>query len=443
MESGQLGAYLFFDRDAVERRNPTTVIRTLAYQLVLSDRKIGTRIKDAIEANPRIINSSFRLQFMRLLTGPLSSADVSAEASLVVILDALDECGTPEQSKGLLKVLAEETAKLPLFIHILITGRWEHNIADTLELQAHIRVQQLNLSSANNNNDISLFFRCQMAEIHIKNKCILGDHWPGDVHISDLTHRASGLFAWASTALGFLDRHDAPKCLQILLKKEATLGAESGLDALYTTALESIGNWDDDDFVKDFQNILGCILALRTSLLGSAIDTLFGISEDRPCMHTVEHLACVLTQDPTVHVLHPSFADFLLYRTRCVTDMWFIDTSPCNHHLALGCLSFLQQTLTTNICGLVLAKEWVGTCLPEDISYACLFWIHHVCAVDENVGPIMNILDQFIFLHLLHWLEVMSILKKSRETTELLDRLHSWLSVSRSLSACLRLNLIL
>ena len=125
---------------------------------------------------------------MRLLTRPLSSADISAEASLVVILDALDECGTPEQRKGLLKVLAEETAKLPLFICILITGHWEHDIAGTLELQAPIQVQQLNLSSANNNNDISLFFRCQMAEIHIKNKCILGDHWPGDVHISDLTH---------------------------------------------------------------------------------------------------------------------------------------------------------------------------------------------------------------------------------------------------------------
>jgi hypothetical protein len=163
------------------------------------------------------------------------------------------------------------------------------------------------------------------------------------------------------------------------------LGAESALDALYTTVLEYIGNWDDDDFVKDFQNILGCILALRTPMPGSAINTLFCISEDQPCMYTIEHLACVLTQDPTVRVLHPSFADFLLDQTRCVTDMWFIDPSPCNRHLTLSCLSFLQQTLTTNIHGLVLTKEWVGTCLPEDISYACLFWIDHVCAVDEKL----------------------------------------------------------
>src|ERR1700683_1558654 len=40
MESGQLGAFLFFDRDSSERNDPKLVIRTLAYQLALFDSTI-------------------------------------------------------------------------------------------------------------------------------------------------------------------------------------------------------------------------------------------------------------------------------------------------------------------------------------------------------------------------------------------------------------------
>ncbi|KIM76734.1 hypothetical protein PILCRDRAFT_640905 [Piloderma croceum F 1598] len=36
-DSGQLGAFLFFDRDITERSDPMTVVRTLAHQLGTSD----------------------------------------------------------------------------------------------------------------------------------------------------------------------------------------------------------------------------------------------------------------------------------------------------------------------------------------------------------------------------------------------------------------------
>lgn len=46
------------------------------------------------------------------------------------------------------------------------------------------------------------------------------------------------------------------------------------LNALYQMALESAGLWDDDDFVADFQAIIGMMLVLRNPLSSIAINHL-------------------------------------------------------------------------------------------------------------------------------------------------------------------------
>jgi hypothetical protein len=120
---GQLGTFIFFDQDSVQRCDPATDIRTVAYQLGLSDTWIGTKISDTIKVNPNIIHSPLRFQFLKLLTKPLSLIDKDhTETPIIIVLDALDKCGVAEQHKRLLEVLADNTRELPLFIRILITG---------------------------------------------------------------------------------------------------------------------------------------------------------------------------------------------------------------------------------------------------------------------------------------------------------------------------------
>jgi hypothetical protein len=432
---GQLGAFLFFDRDSAQRREPATVIRTVAYQLGLSDARIGAKISDAVEINPNITHSPLRFQFLKLLVEPLSLIDKDrTETSLIIVLDAVDECGTAEQRERLLEVLTEDTRDLPSFIRFFITSRDDYDITSAFESCLHILTQQLDINSADNAADISLFFQNRTSQIRIKKKYLLSADWPGDDVIRQLTDRASGLFVWASTALRFIDGHDPKNRLDLMLKQDQSCGAESSLDALYKTALESVGDWDDDDFVTDFCHIMGVVLTARDPLSARAIDILFSSHEARPSMHTISLLGCVLTRSPTVHILHPSFADFLSDRVRCGTDRWFIDTSHHNRRLAIGCLDFLQRSLKRNICGLILSRDKVHASLAEEISYACLFWIDHLCTITELDGDLeARALDRFIFRHLLHWLEAMSILEKSRESIILLLRLLNWAEVSRSI----------
>ena len=219
------------------------------------------------------------------------------------------------------------------------------------------------------------------------------------------------------------------------MKGDATSGAKSALDTLYRTALESSGKWDDTDFVDDFRSILGVILVARNPLPDSAIDSLLGPDSLRPSMHTISSLACVLQPSPTVRVLHPSFADFLMDRERCGRDIWYIDKDLHNHLLAVRCLERLDGALKRNICGLRLCPKDNRGELSQDLAYPCMFWIEHICTItDDSAFKIVNQLNEFLHRHLLHWLEAMSILKRSRETITLLDSLLSWVKVCSFLS---------
>ena len=228
--------------------------------------------------------------------------------------------------------------------------------------------------------------------------------------------------------------HDPAKPLQILLQEDAGSGAEAALDALYRTALESVGRWDDTEFVEDFRSILGVILVARDPLSHSAIDGLFNADGCRPSMHTISRLACVLGHNPTVRILHPSFSDFLMNRTRSRRDVWYIDRDFHNRRIAIKCLERMDGALKRNICGLPLVPDWptsVREQLSQDLVYACVSWIEHICLIEEEDPSIVNYLNGFLHRHLLHWLEVMSILRRSRETITLLECLHSWVKVCR------------
>jgi hypothetical protein len=431
-DSGQLGAFLFFDRDVTERSDPTTVIRTLAHQLGTSDPRIGAAIRTVVKRNPNMLISPLHRQFQRLILDPLSEIELISQ-TMVIILDALDECGTADTREALLAVLAQECINLPNVIRVVVTSRAEIDISNALESQHHVLPYELDITSAGNTDDVLSYFRYRMELIRHKNKHLpLGTNWPGEDVLHQLVQLASGLFVWASTACEFINGHAPRKRLDVILRREAASGAEATLDALYMTALESAGRWDDEDFVEDFQEILGAILIARRPLSSAAIDIFLQRPVDSPSMHTISLMGCLLQQSPTVRILHPSFADFLMTKERCRQDIWFVNPRTHHRRLACQCLDRMDAVLKQNLCNMTLTVALAAEVLPEDISYSCVFWIDHICAIEEDIMPIIDRLRCFLFIHLLHWFEAMSIIGKSRDTILRLDHLLHWISVSYS-----------
>jgi hypothetical protein len=433
-EQDRLGAFVFFSRDVEERNQSANVIRTLAYQLASFSPVIRTAIAQAIDTTPRITQSALRFQFTKLLIEPLRNLPAT-EGPVVLILDALDECGSVEDRKPLLSLLSSESAHLPPFVRILVTSRDERDIRCALEGQSHVLIWELNLTSENNMKDTLQFFRNRMAEI--RSSLRLSHDWPGDSAIFALNKLAAGLFIWASTACRFINGYDPRRNLNVILFGGMSTEAQSALDALYRTALESAVKdiWDDEYFRADFRSIMGAILVARNPISDKTIDRL--LSLETPSRYIISRLGCVLHWSETgpVRILHPSFADFLSDRHRCGSYLWHIDTALHNRLLAIHCISHLNSVLRRNICDLVLSQATVNEVLPEATSYACTSWIDHVCIVTDGVDLVGDNLDRFLFRHLLHWIEAMSILKKSKTPITSVPCLRDWLHVCRPISA--------
>jgi WD40 repeat protein len=399
----------------------------LAYQIGSFHARAGEAIAAAIKRFPSICLSPLNVQFQKLLVDPLLSA-IDPQETLVVVMDSLDECGTAKKREVLLEILAERLIQLPSSVRIIITTRSEHDICCAFEHQQQFLKQKLSITSSINAHDISSYLRHRMARVRSKAAGLsLGVEWPSEDDIQRLAEQTSGLFIWASTASEFIDGYNPKKRMDLVLKGEATSVAEYALDVLYRTALESAGDWDDEDFVADFTAIMGLVLTAQHPLSSTAIDLLL---PGRPCMYVISHLGCVLQQNPTVRLLHPSFADFLTTRSRCGRDIWFFHPTPCKLNFAILCLRCLNQTLRRNMCNLILSMDPADETLTEDVKYACVFWIEHICEIKVGIPSVLDHLDTFLNQHLLHWLEAMSILKKSRDTIGLLDNLLAWMTAS-------------
>jgi hypothetical protein len=239
------------------------------------------------------------------------------------------------------------------------------------------------------------------------------------------------LFIWASTVAKFVDQYNPVKRLAVILRGEASPGAQSALDKLYTTALEDAYAWDDDDFVEDFRSVLKVVLVLQNLLATTTLDQLIGLPDGRESRRAVSALSCVIADQPTVHLLHPSFADFLFSRARCNRDIWYFNEIECHQHLAKKCLEQLSNGgLKRNICCLTLSVPLKDEKVPDDIAYACIFWITHTCFINND--SLVGHIETFLKTHLLHWFEAMSIIGRSRDTIKLLDNLKLWMTVSLS-----------
>lgn len=369
---------------------------------------------------------------MQLIVQPLSyDGAMDPHTPIVIVLDALDECGDGLKRETLVELLSEK--QIPRFIRIIITSRPERDIRGFFEFRHHILVRELDITSEANADDILSYLRGRMMRVRMKTPHLRRNSaWPDERDIRLLAERASGLFVWASTASKFIDSYDPKARLSLILKGEAGSAAENSLDTLYRTALELAGSWDDGTFIADFKTIIGIVLVARHPISNTTIDLLRGSSEGRPCIDIIEQLGCLLQQQPEVRFLHPSFADFLLTPTRSGRSIWFFDQAFHNRSFAFCCLSRLSVVLRQNVNNLIISPGMVEEKLAEDITYACLYWIDHVCIIKEDVANAAEQVWNFLRDHFLHWVEAMSIMKRSRDAITALDRLSSWISVSLS-----------
>ena len=105
--------------------------------------------------------------------------------------------------------------------------------------------------------------------------------------------------------------------------------------------------------------------------------------------------------------------------------------------LARCCVQLMSDQLRKDICHLhspgALARDVQGDQikhhLSADLRYSCLYWVHHLhrseTILSDN-GPV----HMFLREHLLHWFEVLSLVRKISEVVHAIASLESIVKVS-------------
>ena len=221
----QLAASFFFERDTPDRGVVDRLFPTLAWQLALSIPEICPYLESMLRTEHSIHAKSINVQFDRLFVRVFEQLFrdkpyLCLQRSLV-ILDAVDECGTELDQKMFLELVGVEMASQRIPLRFLISSRPEPHIRgvfNTDSMKSIARVLVLNIGPE---NDIRKYLEDEIPRIFLQRGI------PPPPSIADaincIVSEASGQFIHASASVKFIDDADQNPRTQL----DSILGSSS------------------------------------------------------------------------------------------------------------------------------------------------------------------------------------------------------------------------
>ncbi|KAL3476573.1 quinon protein alcohol dehydrogenase-like superfamily [Aspergillus californicus] len=433
-----LGASFFFKRGEEDRGNAKKLFPTLIQQLALSVPQLASSIRKVIEDNPYIAEKALNEQFDKLLLQPLLELDQDQDTTIIIVIDALDECEREADIQAILQLLPQVQKLTSVQLRFFLTSRPELGIqlgfkdisGDHQNLVLHeIPAQVLE-------HDISLFLKHKFSQIQKERSLPL--NWPGEPNIHTLFSISVPLFISAATICRFIKdlNWDPEMRLAAILRDQANYASKMGKTYLpiLNQLLTGQGKRESERMVQEFHNTVGFIILLHTPLPIKALAKLLGI-EDTTVSSRLRLLHSVLSIPVEPHLpvrlLHLSFRDFLLDPDIEDTRFW-VEKEEKHQGLLNKCLSIMRHSLKKNICNLssygtrrvLIDTDSVQLCLPLELQYSCRYWVHHLIECKDPVAELDNVFS-FLKDHFLHWVEAMSILGIVAEVIGLIELLET------------------
>ncbi|KAJ7151864.1 hypothetical protein C8R43DRAFT_1127498 [Mycena crocata] len=447
---GLLGSFVYFNHDVLERANPSATIRTIAHQLAASNAHIAKGIMAAVNNYPLIAHMDATFQFEQLILEPAKNMTLPCDPILIII-DALDEGMRGNHLHPFLSGLVNGIEKCSKHIRILITSRREVHISQILS--GHQCVLEHNLNdTANTKDDIRRYISVKLADIR-KYSTDLPRSWPQPHLIEGLVEQTSSLFIWATVAGSYIANSVVPMEVLDELVDSCTFrdDTENSLDHLYARAVADAENWNSHN-AEYTHNCLTVIILAQNPLSVQSIADILGY---RPSAvsSVVSKLRSVLNTDKSgdIRVVHPSFADYLTNSQRCSTSSpWSIDIDQGHNLLALRCLDVLSKKLKREYFRLDTSTDLTPSFfpryngwtvpqfnIPASTEYSASAWIDHASSV-RSPDLLPNLHTQllpFYSSHFLPWLELLSLVGRSRDSISSLRKLHSWCISQETISS--------
>ena len=444
-----LGAYMFFIRGKTDPKAGFTtitnmVIQTVAYRIAYHNPKIATFIYAEIGNDKEPQFPSSETLFERLLRDPIRSLmnteNTKLHDPILVILDALDECGDSDAQKELTDFIVDKLSGLPPIFRFLITSRPEKGVASLSQSTSpHPCVREcIDPKSDGCKRDVVLFIKREMAYLKEKGDIVVDENWPWDENMERLGDAAGGVFIWASIVIKYITAKKLDRFESLVKLTENSKVLLKDLSGLYATVIKNSLDWDDETTKDRFSKVFSLILFGKTPMTNEDIDDILSLKAGK----TKELLSCLQSLvmyggDGRICVQHTSLYDYLV---GCKGEKWHIDSDKEKERIMLQCFRLMNSSLHFNICELETSFKFnrdvpdlekrVNENIHLGLLYVCRFWASHLQDVPYS-DKLLSELENFAYNQLLYWLEVLSLTKSLYECLEpILESAIGWVKVS-------------
>ncbi|KAJ3092047.1 hypothetical protein HK102_011253 [Quaeritorhiza haematococci] len=429
-----LGSAYFFKYNVTNRSDPSSLIRTLAYNLTKWSTSFAMQLLEIHQKSPEVIDSALSKMFVKLILEPLTSIKDSQPKPLALVIDALDECGIIGSRQEILDILASGCNQLPHFVKIILTSRPEEDIVASFQA---MKTKKLEPTRDENMADIRMYsehiFRRKW---HLHNQAF-------EQVVTKFTESSGGVFAWVKYAEETLEQRLAAASSGETARQDIiqdlvdhALSLPGDMSELYDKSFRD-DIWLDPKVIK----VLHTLATLSDPLTPSGISELFEWDEDEvnTALRNIQPLLSIDPSTQIVRFFHKSVYDYLSNAAKCSIPGLLLDARKMNSELAMRCIWLMNKRLSRNLCSLphdVLHeniphfRDRVTTSIPlgGGLRYACLRWTGHVreCvyvteAYRSNVSIARNLpaatsdiykaTESFLQTHIHHWFEVLSLLE--------------------------------
>ncbi|KAI5117028.1 hypothetical protein M0805_001544 [Coniferiporia weirii] len=337
----------FCKRDDPERRSSKKVLPTLAYHFSKWHRKYRTDILSVIEGKdePKL-SQGLQWQFDLLIKQPLESMSATdAEPPLkplIVVIDALDECGDEPGSRSQIAEFLVKLAVVVPWLKVFVTSR---PLAEFPEVFSKCKTLSISseLDDTQVQDDILRYTRHLAGRLSVQ---------IGEDQIGALVAKASGLFIWTSTVFKYIrDQYDVQEAIEDILSSSAG-EHETALVSMYTTVIDSAcGGQRKTEIIKTILGIIACTAKYRPLPESAFIHFLSsqGYTFGQNTLTTIiNSLQSVLYRDNSrggaIRVFHPSFLDFINEKSH--SKVYWVNPASINSTMATSVTFFL--TLSTD-----------------------------------------------------------------------------------------------
>ncbi|KAL7277956.1 hypothetical protein ACG7TL_007907 [Trametes sanguinea] len=441
-EDDVLGATFFCARDG-DRSNIRCIFRTIAYQLACRFPEFREALSKVLKGDPDIHSSVPSRQLQKLIAEPLEVANSGGRlpGRIAIVIDALDECTDDEAVSTVIKSLALYTPSKLVPLRIFITSRPAEPITRgflqkaILENTQHLPLAQV--AEHLTRRDISTFFQSRFAEMR---DCYFGipSDWPPQQQFDNLLDLAELLFIFAATAALFIGNAKIrdPEAQLTRLLESGNAAATSGVGSTSTSAFPRLDALYEQVLVDAVEKapwgilkqILGMLALAEERLTPAALESLLKLSPGvvrrvLPALSAVVVIPALDDETTPIRLIHLSFANFIVDSARCTDERFFVQPSAEHAAIAMRCFE-MMRSLKVNICDIDVKEQHllnseipdlprkVAEHVPAALVYACKYWSLHLshAHVDAD-GEVIQLLEEFCMRHLLHWLEVLSLVR--------------------------------